>query len=539
MSMPDNIKYFLYGMIVASGLVKREDKTIDVPITSIQLAYEKTDLRPDENMIITATVFPADATFKDVEWSSSDIDVLAVNKISENTCIIKALQSGSVTVTCKATYPDINGVYATAAVNINVLGNIIFETLSISQLKTGMNDYHIGESALVLEYTPLEASGENISVEINETLGEEETPYSVENTMFDNIKVIKNSFNSLDYNNYISQSNNSYLYYSVRATDGSGLSLLNNSITFLRNGIKESLYGSSQSDVMSKSYNLQVGYSKRLLDNIDLFQCLATPDNVNIEVTSGNECISIDSQYIVTGVSAGTATVKATIANAKEYNITVNVSDSLTDTTSNPGILFVDEYGQSLASNYIGCYTRVNVKFRPVASAKGIKIVSIQLSDSSKGTIENGWVIPTGAGTVEVKVTYKYLNGNTETQYTRTINLYAYSSQISCGTVSSDYLKEGIAVWCTATNSTRYYNELNSQKVDIIFNANEAQLLSQVIFDGSNVNTLTFNRDGVSKRAVNGSGTVRVYQFKKLTTGDVTVRFQSNSHPEVYDEVII
>lgn len=85
------------------------NKSKDVAITAVSLNESEVTIKEGSNYILTATITPADATNKNVEWSSDNEKVATVENgkvtaISEGTATITAkTKDGDFTATCKVT----------------------------------------------------------------------------------------------------------------------------------------------------------------------------------------------------------------------------------------------------------------------------------------------------------------------------------------------------------------------------------------------------------------------------------------------------
>ncbi|MGD8188800.1 DUF5057 domain-containing protein [Brevibacillus ginsengisoli] len=81
-----------------SSIKATSNITVKVPVTSISLDKTGVVLRVGETDTLTATIMPANATNKDVVWSSSDSSILSItpNGLSST---IRALKSGEATIT--------------------------------------------------------------------------------------------------------------------------------------------------------------------------------------------------------------------------------------------------------------------------------------------------------------------------------------------------------------------------------------------------------------------------------------------------------
>ncbi|MCL2682656.1 MAG: Ig-like domain-containing protein [Bacteroidales bacterium] len=82
---------------------------ISIPVDSVELDWNAATMQPGDTLILTATVYPNNATNKNVTWTSSDITVATVNNgtiitIADGFVVITAVtQDGDKTATCSLT----------------------------------------------------------------------------------------------------------------------------------------------------------------------------------------------------------------------------------------------------------------------------------------------------------------------------------------------------------------------------------------------------------------------------------------------------
>jgi RNA polymerase subunit RPABC4/transcription elongation factor Spt4 len=120
-------KLFLIGGIVAAVLVIATIIILcfafrDIPVEDIVLSESQIELKEEETMNVSCTVYPSDATNNTVIWSSSDDLVATVNPygmitaVGKGTCTITAQVgniSKTINVTVKINAPDFNTLYNT------------------------------------------------------------------------------------------------------------------------------------------------------------------------------------------------------------------------------------------------------------------------------------------------------------------------------------------------------------------------------------------------------------------------------------------
>ncbi len=101
-------------------------------VTSITLSPASLSLQPNETSAIAATVLPADADNKEVEWASSDEAVAVVGDFF-GTITVMAKSYGTCTITCTA--KDGSGVKAECQVTVKQTGTNGHEYVEIGGLK--------------------------------------------------------------------------------------------------------------------------------------------------------------------------------------------------------------------------------------------------------------------------------------------------------------------------------------------------------------------------------------------------------------------
>ena len=88
------------GIIIAAALLLFACKPEPVAVTGVLLDQVECDLGVGSTVTLTATVLPADATNKKIEWSVAPKGIVEISA-KENVCTVKAVKAGDVTVTAK------------------------------------------------------------------------------------------------------------------------------------------------------------------------------------------------------------------------------------------------------------------------------------------------------------------------------------------------------------------------------------------------------------------------------------------------------
>ena len=100
-------------------------------VEKVKLNKKKETLKIGKELTLKATVSPDDATYKDVEWTSSDPSIAKVNKKG----VVEAISVGTCVITCTA--KDGSGKKATCKITVKA--------------KNAMNDLKLSEEKLTLE----------------------------------------------------------------------------------------------------------------------------------------------------------------------------------------------------------------------------------------------------------------------------------------------------------------------------------------------------------------------------------------------------
>lgn len=531
--MTDWQRGFVQGLSMGQKLPVMARQPTDVYIQNITSTPTELNLRPGDTGFLVFSIYPRNATIPKVECRSNDIQVIGVNRYLNEGLIFqyRAINPGSTTISVDA----VDGGGATYTVNVNVFSAVSFNSLTLQTQQQTEADLFIQEGYVVFNYTPLDADGNNIRIKMHEPYSGADSPYIVENTPFDNIKRIKANLQSMNREDYLSTT--AQQRFDWEATDGSGFTGSNVNIG-ISAAINQTLFGRSTGDSLTQNVSIRTGCECGIISNTR-YQSLFG-QRPSIEFIEGQDVISIDSQYVIKGLRAGTAKFTLTVG-PKVTTYTVTVSDSYTGTTSGTNnFTVIDEYGQQQDNNVSGWYTLASNRYKIVPTAGYIRIDNIEVTDTSKADVDsNWWITPKAAGAMQFRVTGVRNPGSSEVAFTTTITVYVYASIVSCGTVTSNYLKEGVAVWAGCRTNTLYFNGINHNKIDAVFDPGQLSLIdSPLILNSAALATLTFNRDGKNGSQVTNHRP-QIYVFRKLIAGTVTIKFQHHDFPDIYDEVEI
>jgi uncharacterized protein YjdB len=122
-----------------------------VPADSITINSTADELYGGDTLHLSATVSPDDATYKTVQWSSSNTDVATVDSKGVLTAMTTSTTTATVTIT--ATALDGSGVVATKTITVRQI--VQPQDISIDQTYSADNGYEcaMNEATLTLSYT--------------------------------------------------------------------------------------------------------------------------------------------------------------------------------------------------------------------------------------------------------------------------------------------------------------------------------------------------------------------------------------------------
>lgn len=129
-------------------------KSTSVSVTSVTLNQSSISLKEGNTYQLSASIYPANATNKNVNWSSSNTSVASVSSYG----LVSAKSSGTATVTCRAA--DGSGKYATCRVSVETATVYVSSiTLNKSSLSLGVGE----TSQLSASVYPTSATNRSVS----------------------------------------------------------------------------------------------------------------------------------------------------------------------------------------------------------------------------------------------------------------------------------------------------------------------------------------------------------------------------------------
>lgn len=129
-------------------------KSTSVSVTSVTLSQSSISLKEGNTCQLSSSVYPTNATNKNVNWSSSNTSVATVSSYG----LVSAKSAGTATITCRAA--DGSGRYATCKVSVEAA--TVYVT-SITLTKTAATLYAGETTQLNASVSPSSATNKNVS----------------------------------------------------------------------------------------------------------------------------------------------------------------------------------------------------------------------------------------------------------------------------------------------------------------------------------------------------------------------------------------
>lgn len=247
-------------------------KSTSVSVTNVTLSQSSISMKEGNTYQLSASVYPTNATNKNVNWSSSNTSVATVSN-----GLVSAKSAGTATITCRAA--DGSGKYATCKVSVESA------TVYVSSIKLNKNSasLYVGETTqLTATVSPSSATNKSVSWTSDDT--------SVATVSSTGLVTAKSAGTAT---------------ITCKAKDGSGKQATCNI------SVKENV----------KPTSIMLSASKASLTEGEALQLKATvspSDAVDKTVTwmSDNTTVAtVDNNGLVTAKSAGTANIIATTSN--------------------------------------------------------------------------------------------------------------------------------------------------------------------------------------------------------------------------------
>ncbi len=105
------------SLFFMAGMCEKDPYVDNVLVQSINLDYSHAGLGVGDELTLTATITPSDATTKSLNWRSHNENVAIVDVIDGNMAVVTAVSPGTAIIT--ATAQDDSGVTATCVITVN------------------------------------------------------------------------------------------------------------------------------------------------------------------------------------------------------------------------------------------------------------------------------------------------------------------------------------------------------------------------------------------------------------------------------------
>ena len=420
---------------------------------SIQLGTQNIALNVGEGRTIFYDILNSSNSNPVVNWKSLDSSIAAVNDEG----YVTGIKEGSTTII--ASYTENNRVY-TNTCNVTVTSTEVkLESISVTQKDITLKKGNV----FLIEVTtsPSEAKVDKLIYESDDT-----------------------SIATVDAKGFIKGVGVGTTTITIKTEDGTVSEIM--SVTVSEKASTTTIIEPTKIDIAGLTNGLSVGKTAEIVYNITP----SSASNKNITWTSSNSSVAtVDSNGIVTGVSAGKCTIMATTSNNITGSIEIEVKSN---TTSVTGIKIV---GSSSISMKVGGTRFLTYEITPSdASNKAVTYVSsnpnVVFVDSS------GIMAGTGAGTAMVKVVTKdgehvaYVNVTvTETTKSETTSADSTTSDaqssysVDSGVSGSTYYSDGNTSYSSTTTNSSSCNAYDIAKIQ--HNESGVAIVSTISFDSA------------------------------------------------------
>jgi len=129
-------------------------KSTNISVTSVSLSQSSLNMKEGETKQLTVSVYPSNATNKNVNWSSSDNSVAVVSSNG----LVTAKSAGTATITCRAA--DGSGKYTTCKVTVED-ANVYVTSITLNKTSASL---YVGETTqLNASVSPSTATNKSVS----------------------------------------------------------------------------------------------------------------------------------------------------------------------------------------------------------------------------------------------------------------------------------------------------------------------------------------------------------------------------------------
>lgn len=366
--------------------------TVKQHVTSISLSETSKDIYINDNLPLTATVNPSDATDKSVSWSSSNSGIASVS----STGVVTGLSTGTATIT--ATANDGSGKSASCTVTVKQ------HVTSISLSETSKTIYNNDKMTLIATVGPSDATDKSVT-------------WSSSNS----------DIASVSSTGVVTGISAGTATITATANDGSGKTATCN-IT-----VKQYVTSISLSDTSKDIY---------INDNLPLTATVDPSDATDKSVawsSSNSSIASVSSTGVVTGLSAGTATITVTANDGSRVSAScvVNVLEAR-----------ITKIVFDIKSKEIHQYENFTITPTFTPDNASNKNLTWSSDDETVATVENGVV--TGVGVGETTIMAVAQDGSNKFAFCSVTVLPNYAESISLD-LTSKLLNPGETVTLKAT----------------------------------------------------------------------------------------
>lgn len=362
-----------------------EEKPATVDVESVSIQTSKDEIRVNQSTTITSVVLPSDATDKTLSWSCSNQETVSLVDNGDGSASVTGLAEGQVTL--KAT--SVNGVVSNE-LTITVLPELVLDNELLGKWKG--EDDHYNEWLFTIAGTTLNAKGEDgqdVNLELTDlvdryyvfTAGEDTISIKA-STGYDDQAEVKGKIGDLqfgqytgnrDFNRYREATSLSLSASKTTLTVGQSVSVVATfDPTNTTSNAKELTWTSSDETIAtveangtvnaigqgvatitaSTSYGVSSTIDITVIPVVEVSSIALSAPKTEIEVketlqitatvlpndatnpdivdwtSSDSSVATVNKSGLVTGVSAGSVTIKAKSANGVEGSITITVTQA-------------------------------------------------------------------------------------------------------------------------------------------------------------------------------------------------------------------
>ena len=388
---------------------------------SISLNKSTAEMLVDDNLTLSATITPSNATNKNVEWSSSDNSIATVDN-----GIVKAIKVGTVTITAKT----MDGSDLSASCTITVMPKV---ATSISLNETA-KDIQIGNTLqLVSTILPSDIANKTVEWLTSDA-----------------------SVATVDENGLVTAIKPGVATITAKTTDGSDLSA---SCTITVKGI------------LVNTLSLNTGSAELVIGESISLVPIVLPDNATnqkLEWSSSDDGVAKVSDGIVTAVSQGDAVITAKTTDGSNLSATCNIK-----------VVPIYVSSVSLSKTSIDLLVEENATITATVYPSNASNPALVWSSSNENaaTVDDGKVTAIGEGTATI--TARTVDGS-DLSACCTVNVSRHSQSITWNQDLSNlmYGSELITLQAASSSGLPVSYKSSDDNVAIIFDMGNAIYLN-------------------------------------------------------------